>query len=130
MSLKEAELMWIRFSAMLYASTGLIGVLSFALERQLQTIALGCIILGLIFSIVWIQQIRLSPATTIKDGRWMLTTWLARTNNFVIWFGGRINPRLNRPAKWAASRYAMALPISFATGWATIGAGLLGLFPL
>lgn|GEM_PF-2949191 len=129
LALKESDLLWTRFSAMLYASTGLVGILSFALEKQLKSIAWGCTILGLIFSLVWVQIMRLS---SYYYQRWQMDADYVVNSDDKLreTIRGRINPRIKPPTKWSASRYAMMLPISFAIAWIAIGLGLLGLFPL
>jgi hypothetical protein len=129
LALKEAELLWTRFSAMLYVSTGLIGVLSFALERQLKSIALGCVILGFIFAIVWVQMLRLS---SYYYQRWEMDAdyLVSKDEKLSEFMRGRVNPRLKQPGKWTASKYATMLPVSFAVAWLILGAGILGLLPL
>jgi ABC-type anion transport system duplicated permease subunit len=126
---KEADLLWTRYSAMLYASTGLVGILSFALEQQLKSIAVGCAILGLIFALVWIQLIRLS---SYYYQRWQMDAdyLVSKDEKLSEIVRGRINPRLKQPVKGTASKYAMVLPISFAIAWIILGAGILGFIPL
>ncbi|OIQ06240.1 MAG: hypothetical protein COS36_03830 [Candidatus Altarchaeum sp. CG03_land_8_20_14_0_80_32_618] len=57
---KEAELMWTRYASMLYASTALLGILSFALKERLFPVVIGVAFIGIVFSIAWLQMIRLS----------------------------------------------------------------------
>ena len=50
LALKEAELIWTRYTTMLYASTGLVAILSFAAEKDLKFISFGTALIGLILA--------------------------------------------------------------------------------
>jgi len=129
LALREAELMWTRYSTMLYASTGLTGIVAFAVEQQSRPIRLGCAIIGLVLALVWIQMIRLSG---YYYQRWQMDAdhLVSSDESLKQVVRGRINPRLSPPSKWAASEYGMVIPILFATGWVLILADSVGLLSL
>jgi hypothetical protein len=60
LALKEAELLWKRYSTMLIASTGLVGILTFSLKEKLIQLTIGCSLMGIIFAITWLYIIKLS----------------------------------------------------------------------
>ncbi|MFH0909073.1 MAG: hypothetical protein V1929_09950 [bacterium] len=116
---KEAELMWTRFQAMLFASTGLIAILAFALEKQLLWLIYATSILGIVFAVVWIQIMRLSR---YYYDRWQLDAdALVRSDDELReWVRGRIDPRLSKPTRPRATTYAAALPVAFLIGWIVV----------
>jgi len=129
LALTEAQLLWTRYTTMLYANTGLIAILSFAIQRKLNAVISGCSIIGLILSIIWIQMIRLS---SYYYQRWQLDAdFLISSDdclNEIV--HGRIEPRLSKPTKISASQYGLALPFTFIIGWLLVIAQQLGLIKI
>ena len=116
LAMKEAELMWIRYATMLYASTGLVGILSFALKEDIYFIVVGCSLIGILFSIVWINILRISK---FYYDRWQTDADKLIKDGDVLEdsIRGRINPRVSRPVKWDASKYAIFIPRAFLIVW-------------
>ena len=116
LAMKEAELMWIRYTTMLYASTGLVGILSFAFKEEQIFIVMGCAVVGIVFSIVWLQIIQ---ASQFYYKRWIIDAdeLIKSDDEFRSLIRGRIKPRIPSPTKWVASKYAMIVPVIFFVIW-------------
>ena len=131
LALKEADLIWTRYTAMLYTSTGLIGIMTFSLEKQpnpsgIRWLSLGCAIIGFIISIVWIQIFRLSRHYYLRwqeDADHLIST----DENLKQMIRGRINPRTKIPSKITASQFGMMIPIVFAIGWVLVIVDAIGI---
>ena len=116
---KEAALIWSRYQAMLLASTGLVAILSFALEKKLFWVIYGSSAVGVILAIVWVQIIQLSQ---FYYQRWQhdADELVKSENEFSKWVRGRINPRVEQPSRFSASMYAIIVPITFFIGWVVV----------
>jgi len=116
LALKEAELLWTRYTTLLYASTGLVGILSFAIDNESKRIVIGIGVIGIILSFVWIQMIRLS---SYYYQRWQMDAdYLIKSEEILEEFiKGRTAPRLEPPTKFPASTYGKIIPIIFLIGW-------------
>lgn len=130
LALKEADLIWTRYTAMLYTSTGLMGIMTFSLENQsssnIRWLSLGCAVIGFVIAIVWMQIFRLS--------RYYYSRWQEDADYIVLSdenikqvVRGRINPRIKSPSKLTASQYGMLIPIMFAIGWLFVLADAIGI---
>lgn len=118
LSLKEADLIWKRFTSMLYVNTGLLGIVTFAIEKNQSAMILGCSLVGIVISIIWIQIIRLS--------RYYYRIWKVDANELIRKdaelseiIKGHIDPRVEHPkyAPGVASSYAIAIPVCFLFLW-------------
>lgn len=129
LAIKEAELMWTRYTTMLYASTALVGILSFALKEHLFSVVIGCALIGVVFSVIWLQMIRLSQ---FYYKRWQLDAdeLIKNDDNLQNLIRGRIDPRISPPVKWTASEYAMIVPMAFFVGWIFVLLGAINLLPI
>lgn len=116
LALKEAELLWTRYTTLLYASTGLVGILSFAIDNESKRIIIGIGVIGIILSLVWIQMICLS---SYYYQRWQMDAdCLIKSEEILEEFiKGRLAPRLESPTKFPASTYGKIIPIIFLMGW-------------
>lgn len=126
LALKEAELIWVRYTTMLYASTGLVGILAFSIEKGFNFVTLCTSLIGLALAIVWFQMIKLSGfyyQRWQKDADFLVSSD-EELKNIVR---GRISPRIIAPQGWAASQYGMIVPIVFSVGWLLVLLDALGL---
>ena len=112
----EADLIWTRFSALLYASTGLLGILTFAVTRSSKGFSVFVALFGLLLSFVWLQMIRLS---SYYYQRWQADAdhLISTDENIEAIVRGRVNPRIPQPAGWSASKYSTLVPLGFALIW-------------
>jgi cytochrome c biogenesis factor len=127
LSLTEASLMWTRFTAILYASGGLLAILSFAVEKNNKFMQLIVVFFWLLLAIVWFQTIRLSSFYYL---RWQMDVdyLIKNDKRLKVIVRGRVNPRLKQSVKWSASKYSLLLPICFAVLWILVILNLTGCF--
>lgn len=126
LALTEANLMWTRFTTLLYASTGLLGILAFAIEGKNKTISLFCALFGLLLAAVWFQTIRLS---SFYYERWQLDVdhLVSSNKDLKELIRGRLEPRLPKPKGWSASKYFTVIPVGFGVAWLLIILDALGI---
>ena len=119
LALKEAELLWVRYTTMLYTNTGLVAILAYALENKSTGLIVGIAVVGVIMSIVWVQMIRLS---SYYYQRWQIDAdQLVQSDKYLSEvIRGRLNPRLEKPANWSASTYGKIIPFIFIVGWVIV----------
>lgn len=125
LALTEANLIWTRFSAILYASTGLLGILAFAVERGNDVIPVFTAGFGLLLSVVWLQTIRLS---SFYYQRWQTDAdyLISQDEHLKEIVRGRLAPRVEKPRGWTASKYSMLVPIGFSILWLVVIIDALG----
>lgn len=119
LALTEGDRIWTRSATMLYASIGLVGILSFSLEKKIYCVALGCSIIGITISVSWIFVLRMS--------RYLYERWQTDVDAMIIedeefskYIKGRLNPRVKRPNLPYPSVFLAALPIAFLIGWLSV----------
>lgn len=123
LALKEAELIWQRFSMMLYANTGLFGIVTVMYQQKALSLIIGTSLLGATICMVWMKMISLS---SFYYERWQrdadaLIDSDPKLREFIR---GRLNPRIyieGKPEmkipKRHASFYSLVVPISFFACW-------------
>lgn len=116
MALKEANLIWRRFSTMLYASTGLFAIFAFSVKQNMDAVALGCAVFGVILSVCWFQIICVS---NFYYERWQCDAdyIVSEDGELSSIIRGRSSPRTPTTPIIHASKYSLVVPITFLIGW-------------
>ncbi|MBT9147437.1 MAG: hypothetical protein DDT32_01192 [Syntrophomonadaceae bacterium] len=119
LAIKEADLIWLRYQTMLIASTGLIAILGYSIDKHIIWVSYAVSILGVVLALVWLQIHRLSQ---FYYQRWQLDAdeIVKSDAEFAEWIRGRLAPRIARPSNISASGYANILPVAFLIGWCVI----------
>ena len=117
---RESDRGWKRASIMLYASTGLLAILSLTLKSQIPQITIIPCSIGIVFAIAWIQT---NKASYYYDHRWHadMEAIIKAEPTLSKWIRARTNPRIEKPFKSTSGVfYFNLLPYSFLILWILI----------
>lgn len=115
---KEADLIWRRYSIMLYSSTALIAIAILSFEQRTFAGILVSASTGVLFSLTWIGVHWRSKFYYL---RWQTDADAIVQNDDVLesMIRGRIRPRIRIP-QVHASQIALVIPIAFLLIWTSI----------
>ncbi|HEX8682951.1 MAG TPA: hypothetical protein VF707_11595 [Ardenticatenaceae bacterium] len=116
---KESDRSWVRYSMMLYASTGLTAILSFAASSATPILSVAPAVAGIVIAIVWV---RMNTLSYYYEHRWHADIEEVVKSEPLLtqWIRGRNNPRIARPyrkSKFPFGFYANMVPVAFLVLW-------------
>ena len=124
---KESDRFWTRYSTMLYATTVLVGIVSFSPSNYIIYILLLCSILGCVISFVWLIMVKWG---LYYQDRWIFDQKKIIESNieFKEFIKGRdedfsrsSNARLSKPYGLDPRLLYKILPVSFFIIWVSLG---------
>jgi hypothetical protein len=117
---KESNRSWVRYSMMLYSSTGLLAVLSVTVSDGLSLISLLPSVSGIVIAIAWL---RINILSYYYEHRWHadIEALIESDETFRQWIRGRNQPRIPRPLRSrSALAYFNTVPAAFLVLWASV----------
>ena len=117
---RESDRSWVRYSMMLYANTGILAILTYALQSQRWINVALPSFMGVIMSYAWLKT---NGASYYYEHRWHadMEAIIKSDKTLRTWVKGRNSPRIAKPFRNRSGMfYFNIVPTCFLLFWLTV----------